>query len=219
MGTSLGGGRVVNLAADDPDIAAVVANVPGLDLFWGTRGRFKPVGFRPTSTQVAAATIRLLAAAVLDAARGAVGLSPHYIAVYGPLDHAVFSDPDFAERFREVEENAPTWRNQVTPRFLFTAPRYRKGTIERIVVPLMVTVARDDAVVSSAFVKEKAARAPQHEIREYPVGHFDMYHGAVRDQVAGDQLTFLPRHLMSTAPRGCMPSPAPTPTSGCANRA
>ena len=66
-----------------------------------------------------------------------------------------------AERFREVEENAPTWRNQVTPRFLFTAPRYRKGTIERIVVPLMVTVARDDAVVSSAFVKEKAANAPQ----------------------------------------------------------
>ena len=77
MGTSLGGSHVVNLAADDPDIAVVVANVPGLDLFRGTRGRFEPVGFRPTSTQVAAATIRLLAAAVLDAARGAVGLSPH----------------------------------------------------------------------------------------------------------------------------------------------
>ena len=72
--------------------------------------------------------------------------------------------------------------------------------MERIAVPLMVTVARDDAVISSAFVKEKAARAPQHEIREYPVGHFDMYHGAARDQVAGDQLAFLQRHLMSTAP-------------------
>ncbi|MET0994729.1 MAG: alpha/beta fold hydrolase [Mycobacterium sp.] len=199
-GTSLGGSHVVNLAADDPDIAAVVANVPGLDLFTGTRGRFKPIGFRPTRTQIAAATIRLLAAAVLDGARGAVGLSPHYISVYGPLGHAIFSDPALAERFREVEENAPTWRNQVTPRFLFTAPRYRNGTMERIAVPLMVTVARDDAVISSAFVKEKAAKAPQHEIREYPVGHFDMYHGAVRDEVAGDQLAFLQRHLMGTAP-------------------
>ena len=118
--------------------------------------------------------------------------------VRGPLGHAVFSDPDFAERFREVAENAPTWRNQVTPRFLFTAPRYRDGTMERIAVPLMVMVARDDAVISSAFVKEKAARAPQHEIREYPVGHFERYHGAVRDQVAGDQVAFLQRHLMST---------------------
>jgi fermentation-respiration switch protein FrsA (DUF1100 family) len=203
-GTSLGGSHVVNLAADDPGIAAVVANVPGLDLFRGTRGRFKPFGFRPTRTRVAAATVRLLGAAVLDAARGAAGLSPHYIAVYGPLGRAVFSDPDLAERFREVEENAPTWRNQVTPRFLFTAPRYRDGTMERIAVSLMVTVARDDAVISSEFVKKKAARAPQHEIREYPVGHFDMYHGAVRDRVAGDELSFLQRHLMSMPP--LMPS-------------
>ena len=78
--------------------------------------------------------------------------------MYGPLDHAVFSDLALAERFREVEENAPTWRNQVTPRFLFTTPRYRKGTIERIVVLLMVTVAREDAVVSSALKRRRQTR-------------------------------------------------------------
>ena len=40
-GTSLGGSHVVNLAADDSDIAAVVANVPALDLYLkGTRGRY-----------------------------------------------------------------------------------------------------------------------------------------------------------------------------------
>ena len=197
-GTSLGGSHVVNLAADDPGIAAVVANVPGLDLFRGTRGRFKPVGFRPTRTRVAAATVRLLAAAALDAARGAIGLSPYYIAVYGPLGHAVFSDPELAERFREVEANAPTWRNQVTPRFLFTAPRYRDGTIERITAPLMVTVARDDEVVSADFVKEKASKAAHHEIHEYPVTHIEMYHGAVRDQVTADQLAFLQHYLLRT---------------------
>jgi len=198
-GTSLGGSHVVNCAADDSDIAAVVANVPGLDLFRGTRGRFKSPSFRPGKAQVAAATIRLLVASLLDAAHGTFGLSPYYIPVYGPLGKAVFSDPALADLFRQVEQNAPLWRNRVTPRFLFTAPRYRDGTIERIVAPLLVTLARDDAVISSAFVKEKAARAPHHEIREYPVGHFDMYHGAVRDEVAHDQLAFLQRHLMPTA--------------------
>ena len=34
------------------------------------------------------------------------------------------------------------------------------------------------------------------EPREYPVRHFDMYHGAVREQVAADQLAFLVRHLL-----------------------
>jgi dienelactone hydrolase len=196
-GTSLGGSHVVKLAAEDRDFAAVVANVPGLDLFLkGTRGRYVPPDMRLAKREIAVAMIRLLAAATLDAVRGAVGLSPHYIAVYGRLGHAVFSDPALAGLFRDVEKNAPSWRNQVTPRFFFTAPRYRDGTIERISAPLMVTVAHDDEVISTAFVKQQAAKAAHHEIREYPVRHFDMYHGAVRDQVAADQLAFLRRHLL-----------------------
>lgn len=69
------------------------------------------------------------------------------------------------------------------------------GTIARIAAPLMVTVARDDAVLSTDFVKRKAAEARHVEIKEYPVGHFDVYHGAVRDQVAADHSAFLQRHL------------------------
>ena len=94
----------------------------------------------------------------------------------------IFSAKSSAMRLR--------WRNRMTPRFFFTAPRYREGTIERIVAPLMVTIARDDEVISSEFVKQKAARARHPEIREYPVRHFEIYHGATRDQVAADQLTF-----------------------------
>lgn len=146
--------------------------------------------------KVVGATACLLGAAVLDAACGLIGLAPFYIPVYGPLGHAVFSDPDLAPLFRSVEDNAPSWRNRVTPRFFFTAPRYHDGSFEQIAMPLMVTVARDDDVISTAFVKEAAAKAPHHEIREYPVRHFAMYHGAVRDEAAADQLTFLRQHLM-----------------------
>lgn len=196
-GTSLGGGHVINLAADESDIAAVVANVPALDLFRkGTRGRFVPQHLHLSTWATTRALLSLTVAAVLDATRGAVGLSPHYVPVYGPLGRAIFSDPALADLFQAVEQNAPTWRNAVTPRFLFSAPRYRDGIVERITAPVMVTVARDDEVISTAFVKEVVAKASHHVIREYPVRHFDMYHGAVRDAVAADQLAFLHEHLL-----------------------
>lgn len=203
-GTSLGGSHVITVAAEDHRIAAVVANVPAIDMFRGMRGRFTPPGFRPSAAEIIVSTAGLLGAAAVDTARGALGLSPHYIAVYGPLGHAVFSDPALAERFRDIEEHPPTWRNRVTPRFLFTAPRYRAGTIGRITCPILVTLARDDAQLSSAFVKEKIAEARSYEIHEYPVGHFDVYHGAVLAQVAEDQLAFLQHCLrdpVSHSPR------------------
>jgi dienelactone hydrolase len=201
-GTSLGGSYVVRLAAEDSAIAAVVANVPGLDLFKGIKGRYVPPHMRLSTWKVAAVTTRLLAAAILDAVRGALGATPFYLPVYGRLGHAVFSDPDLATLFQNVEENAPSWRNRVTPRFFLTAPRYRDGTMERITAPLMVSLARDDEVISSAFVKSTAAKARCHEIREYPARHFEMYHGAVRDEVARDQLAFLRRHLKDNAGEG-----------------
>lgn len=200
-GTSLGGSHVVNLAAEDPDIAAVVANVPALDVFTGTRGRFKPVGFRPTKVRTGLASLQLLVAAAWDALRGALGLTPHCIAVYGRLGHAVFADPALAPLFEAVEAQAPLWHNRATPRFLFTAPHYRNGTIARITAPLMVTLARDDAILSTAFVKRKAAEARHVEIKEYPVGHFDMYHGATQENVAEDQSAFLRRHLTAETGR------------------
>lgn len=139
--------------------------------------------------------------ALLDAARGRLGVSPHYLPVYGPLGHAAFSDPALAGLFRQVEQGSPRWRNAFTPRFLFHAPRYRAGTVERIRSPLLVTLARDDSEVSSAFVLQKVGRAQHPEIRIYPVGHFDMYHGAVRDEVARDHRDFLLRHLMPLTAR------------------
>lgn len=83
----------------------------------------------------------------------------------------------------------------MAPRFLFQAPRLREGTLERITAPMLVCLARDDVELSSAFVKEKVRAAPRAEVREYPVGHFDMYHGATFEQVAADQAAFLREHL------------------------
>lgn len=194
-GTSLGGSHVVTVAAGDARVATVVANVPALDMYSGLRGRFRPSTFRPGAVRTLVATARLVVCAAADAVRGRVGCPPHYLAVYGPLGRAVFSDPALASNFHELETRSPTWRNQVTPRFLLHAPRYRNGTLQRLPCPVLITLARDDAAVSTPFVRRKSSGAANVSLKEYPVGHFDMYHGAVRDQVARDQRDFLLRVL------------------------
>lgn len=194
-GTSLGGGHVLRIAADDPRVAAVVANVPGIDMYAGLRGRAKSPTFRPEPARTAIATAHLVIAALLDEIRGRLGRPPHYVPVFGRFGSAIFADPALTERFRDLEAHSRTWRNSVTPRFLFHAPRYRSGTFERIRCPVLVTLARDDAQISSAFVKRNIGQSRNTEIKEYPVGHFDVYHGAVRDRVAHDHCDFLIRHL------------------------
>lgn len=111
-GTSLGGGHVLDLAANDLSIAAVVANVPAIDLLRGARGRAGRPGLQLSGAQIMSAAVRLLGSAVADAAAGALKRPPHYIRVYGPPGRAVFSDPSLEELFRTVEAQAPTWRNR-----------------------------------------------------------------------------------------------------------
>ncbi|MDD7967971.1 alpha/beta hydrolase [Actinomycetospora lemnae] len=196
-GSSLGGSHVVELAADDPSIAAVVANVPALDVWRGRGDLRREMAQRGLGWgEVARATARLVAAAVVDEARGLLHRSPHYIAVFGPMDRAVFSDPGLAGWFHDLETTSPTWENRVTPRFLLHAPRYRAGTMERLGMPLLVTLARDDTEISWRFVADRAARAPRAEVKLLPVGHFDVYHGRTFDEVAAEHLAFLRRHLI-----------------------
>lgn len=195
-GTSLGGSHVTELAADDRRIAAAILNMPALDAVKGANLKAKLERVGASRTLLVITTLRLLGAATLDALRGALGLSPRYIAVYGKPGQAFFTDPALAERFATVAAGSPTWQNRVAPRFLFGAPRYREGTMERITAPLLVCLASHDVEVSAAFVKAKVAKAPRAEVREYPVDHFDLYHGEAFAQVAADQTAFLREHLL-----------------------
>ena len=83
-GTSLSAGHVVTVAAEDPRIAAVVAQLPfmGIEL-----GRSSPRSGRVTR--------RLFAAAVRGVSGGAVGRPPVVVAMVGqPGAVAVFTDAE-----------------------------------------------------------------------------------------------------------------------------
>jgi fermentation-respiration switch protein FrsA (DUF1100 family) len=195
-GTSLSGGHVIAVAAGDPRIAAVVAQVPLID-GWRT-GRSLGESLRRALSR---STLKLLVAAVRDAFRMARNLPPYLTRVVGrPGEAAVYTDPQVAAIFAELGGEAVGWRNAFAPRFLFGLPRYREGTAERVRMPLLVCVADDDLEASPEFAAWVAMRAPRGEVRRYPVGHFDVYVEPVRSQVIADQIAFLRPHLRVPQP-------------------
>jgi hypothetical protein len=50
-----------------------------------------------------------------------------------------------------------------------------------------------------AAARRAAERAPDAEVRTYPIGHFDIYLGAPFEQAISDQLSFLARHARARA--------------------
>jgi fermentation-respiration switch protein FrsA (DUF1100 family) len=186
-GNSLGGAHVISVAADDPGIAAVVAQIP-----------FN--GFPRVRDRSATASLRLLAAILWDALRGKLGLSPAYIPMIGkPGQVAVISTTEAQRHLTTLAGDAGTtlWRNQVAPRGLLQMLRYRPAQdAARLRAPLLICLATGDTETPEAMARELADRAPHGTLRRYPGTHFDFYTDpSVRDRALADQLRFLHEHL------------------------
>ena len=190
-GNSLGGAHAISVAADDPGIAAVVAQIP-----------FN--GFPPARDRSATASLRLLAAILWDALRGRLGLSPAYIPMIGrPGQVAVVTTTEAQRHLATLagDGGATLWRNQVTPRGLLQMLRYRPAAdAARLRAPLLVCVAVDDTETPEAMTQELADRAPRGTLRRYPGTHFGFYSDpSVRDRALAEQLGFLHQHLRTSS--------------------
>ncbi|WP_312898308.1 alpha/beta hydrolase [Actinomadura kijaniata] len=180
-GNSLGGAHAINVAADDPRIAAVVAQIP-----------FN--GFpRKVEGRSAWSTFRLQAAILWDALRGRLGLGPYYIPMIGaPGEMAVTATAEAEQHIRTLAgENGQTlWRNSVAPRAFLRMARYRPAP-ERLRAPLLVCIATEDHETPEETTRVLADRAPDGELRRYPGTHFSFYNDpAIRDKVLADQIAF-----------------------------
>ncbi len=133
-GSSLGGGHAVTVAAEDPRVAAVVAQMP-------FNGFPRRVEGRSTLD-----TLKLLWAMGADAARGILGRPPRYIPMVGtPGEVAVTATPQAQEHIAALsgETGHSPWRNQVAPRGLISMMRYRPGDeAHRLGIPVLVCCSR-----------------------------------------------------------------------------
>jgi pimeloyl-ACP methyl ester carboxylesterase len=186
-GSSLGGGHVIVVAAEDPRIAAVVAQIP-------FNGFPRRVEGRTTLD-----TLKLLWAMGMDAVRGILGRPPHYIPMVGkPGEVAVTATPEAQEHIAALsgEIRDSLWRNEVAPRALFAMMRYRPGDeAHRLGMPVLVCIAERDLETPEELSRQIAERAPRGELRRYPVSHFDFYRDPVRQRILADQIDFLRTHL------------------------
>lgn len=180
-GNSLGGAHAITVAADDPRIAAVVAQIP-----------FN--GFpRRVEGRSAWHTLRMFRAIVWDALRGRIGLRPAYIPlVAGPGKVAITNAPEAERHIAKLSAGHTLWRNQTAPRAVLRMMRYRPAeSAARLTVPLLVCVATADQETPEELTRALAERAPRGHLRRYPGTHFTFYDDPdTRRAVLADQIAF-----------------------------
>ncbi|GAA2571129.1 alpha/beta hydrolase [Pseudonocardia hydrocarbonoxydans] len=210
-GTSFSGGHVLAVAAGDPGIAAVVAQVPFVDgpaLLHGVgRGRRAPGADRVRHTA------RLVTTALRDEVRGRLGRDPLLVPVAGEVGSgAVIAGPGAERAIRHLVPEGVAWRNEVAARIALRVPFDRPGRrAARIACPLLVAVCEHDTVTPPGPALAVAAAAPRGEVTRHGFDHFEAYVGAGFETLCAEQVGFLSRHLggtTTTPPTGRRP-PAP----------
>lgn len=188
-GTSFSGGLVLEVAAADPRIAAVVAQVPFVD-------GLTVMGGVPPRTAV-----RLAVEGLRDQVGAWRGRPPRLVPAVGePGVLAAITAPDAGSHFTALVPPESLWRNEVAARLLLRINLWRPGLkAAQLAMPLLVCVADNDSITPAAPAVKVAQRAPRGELRRYDCSHFELYFD---QQAKADQIEFLQR----TVPAGAASS-------------
>lgn len=182
-GTSLSGGHVMAVARRVQP-AAVISQVPHVD------GLASTLALRP------AQLLRLAGHGLYDAARGLLGLSPHYVPASGsPGDAALMTSAE-ASGYLELVPDGVAFDQRVAARFALRVGLYSPGRrLRRLDVPVLVQVGDSDQTTPPQPAVKAARRAPQGTLRVHDVGHFEPYTGETFETFVAEQLAFLDRAL------------------------
>ena len=182
-GTSLSGGDVLHIAARDPRIAAVIAQVPHVS------------GISAVGAVGPVMSARLAARGVADLARAVLKREPLYVDAVGePGTLAAMTAPGARSGHDEIVAQSagvqPT--EQVAARILLRMPFYSPGrNARRIHCPVLVQIADHDQITPPTVAERTARRIRRATVRRYPMTHFEPYVAPGFDRIVTDQLGFL----------------------------
>ena len=180
-GSSFSGGHVLELAAADARIAAVIAQGPYTD------------SIATLMTMPPRTIVRFLVEGLRDQLGAWLGRPPRLVPVLGaPGTFAVITAPGYESAFRALVGPNSKWRNEFAARLMLRFGFYRPGLkAKHLKMPLLITVCEQDAITPGAPAVKAAERAPgRAELRRYPYAHFDVYQDP---QAKADQVAFLQR--------------------------
>lgn len=189
-GTSLSGGHVISIAAEDNKIACISAQVPLLDGTEAAEENFKQAVFWQS--------LRIVGHAQRDLVRSWLGLSPHRIPIFGkPGTVALMADEGAWEAFNKLAPD--DFVNEACARVGIRMDKYRPITvIDNVRCPVLIQVCDNDTTVPEAVLDEAVKRlGALAEVIHYPGGHFDIYMSNTFEKAVNNQLTFFRRHLLS----------------------
>jgi pimeloyl-ACP methyl ester carboxylesterase len=187
FGSSLGGGHALLVAADDPDIRAVVAQAPLVD---------SSVEGDATSYGVAWIA-RLLLSGWADLALSAFGADPLLLPAIAPRGGfgMIVDDAAYAS-FEKIVAPGSTYENAVAARSPFLFDDYDPALTSGVIrAPVLLIASRSDRFAPFAAVESYRDRASNAEIALFDGDHFDVYSPPASEQAAAAATAFLERHL------------------------
>ncbi len=184
-GTSLGAMHVLRVAADRPDLAAVVVQCPIVD---------GPAALRRLGLR---ATLRVGPAMVEDTFRTAIGRGRRYIPIVGqPGSLAAVTVAGAEEGWNSTVDPGGSFDNRIAAASVAgIAVTSAKRAARRIAAPVLVCVSRRETLMDPRHAEDVARRAPRGTARHYDGDHFAIYRPPLVADLLADQTKFLREHL------------------------
>jgi pimeloyl-ACP methyl ester carboxylesterase len=188
---SLSGGYIFPIAAQNPQLAAAIAQTPNAD---------GPAAARNAARHQKPLTmLHFMGRALLDALGSLVGRPPRLVPLVAePGTVALLTTPDSLQTSEALNpgNKYPDWIQAVAARSALRVTFYRPGRhASKVKVPLLVLVADQDQSALAQPSIDAAGRAPYAELVRVPGGHYapflDEHENAVEAELA-----FLRKHLL-----------------------
>ena len=184
-GSSFGGAHVIQVAAQDHRISAVVAQVLAADTA-SAAGSFGLAYMAKTAGM-----------GVVDSLRGLIGLSPLYIPLVGkPGETAVMNTAECWEGYLGLVPQQSDWRNEVTARSILRLAAYRATSVAaKVTAPTLLMGGQTDSLVAIEDIRKLAAKMPDATLEEYDCNHFEPYYPPLFETFVSRQADFLVEKL------------------------
>ncbi len=185
-GSSYSGGHTLFLAAVDPRVKAVVAQVPAIALARSLVHLSGKEGFD-----------MLLGMLAADHAARNGGMPGGVIPVTAPVGQPCVLPGDDAHRW--FAKDGGTWLNQTTLESVARMAEYLPAALIDLIAPrpVLIIAGESDALIPIEQVRDAFARAGEPKaLKEYPCGHFDVYPGErFHAQAVADASEWFATHL------------------------
>lgn len=181
-GTSFGGGHVVDLASQHPELKGAIIQVPMLD------------GLAATLATPPGRLLKLICLGTLDQFKPGGSI---YIPTLAPEGQFGTMDRDGAWDAMEIaldDWKYGSYDNRVAAKSVLTMPFYRPWRrLKDVKIPMLMIGATGDTV--APFVSDKVRRVgnPHVQVVEIDANHFDPYFDPLFPEVLAHQLNFLRR--------------------------